>query len=99
MNRHERRSKKTARASVAPAPKMKITFHVAPESIAPPHLALLMQGLSEAFRLSTKMPGITYPIHLVVRQGDVNACGEVEPASNAPDGPLMLMTTTPCTLN
>lgn len=58
----------------------KVTIHTEPGKAPAEHLAVLLSTLSNAFALGQKLPGTTWPIHVVVEWGGTRCCGTVEPA-------------------
>lgn len=80
------RLEKLARSGAkSPGPKATMELHTKPESISPQHLAVLMTTLTYAYTVSQVLAAEnppTYPIHVTVSIGGVDACGAVQPVGS-----------------
>lgn len=83
MNRHERRKAAAQARTVIGSDKAKVTLHTAPEDSTPEHLAAFLALASQAFTLGLKLPGATFPIHVVVEWDNKRCCGTIEPSDGA----------------
>jgi hypothetical protein len=77
MNRHARRAEA---AKGAKEPKAKITLHTDPAAVSAEHMAILLTTMSYAFTAGVKIPGVKFPIHIVVEFDGQKVCGTVEPS-------------------
>lgn len=71
MNRERRRERDRAKGV--------ITYHQKPSTLTPTHVALLLTSLEHAFTVGTKLPGVTFPIHVTVEFDGRKACGTIHP--------------------
>lgn len=80
MNRHDRRAAAAAGAPASKDPKAKVTLHTDPVTVSQEHIAILLTTMSYAFTAGVKIPGVKFPIHIVVEFGGQKVCGTVEPS-------------------
>ncbi len=86
-----KRAKKTHPAgSASPAEGGVLTLHYEPAGFPVVYTSMLMAQLSHAYELASKMPDVTWPVHVELKFGGRRVCGAVEPGEGgvhiSPDG-------------
>lgn len=63
--------------------KFTIALHTKPETVSPSCLGLLLTTMERAFSAGEKLPGVSFPIHIMIEFDGQKACGTVQPATAA----------------
>ncbi len=84
MNRHARRA--AAAQKKADDRKAKLVFHTDPLDISTEHIALFAATAAQAYTIAKGIPGIEFPVHIIIESGGARVCGTVEPDDGRGEG-------------
>lgn len=56
-----------------------VTLHQEPGTLPSTLLAMLLTSLEHAFTVGSKLPDVTFPVHVTVEFGGRKACGTIHP--------------------